>query len=171
MSKKILSVNYKGQDFPVIELDDRPDRYGHDQVVVRFVHQVGVRWTLHKKDNEILLTASSPGSWSTWSELRIQTARILGYDNPEKHGHYSVHNKLMKVGNLNGYHMGGQRIYFKPNKRDNKYLKNATMLGSSSKDSAMIDMILSTPDYTYNSNSPHIITSLGELFFELKEDR
>jgi hypothetical protein len=166
-AKKVLSAHFQGKDFPIVEIDDRLDAYGAGQVVIRFVHQKDVHWSLHMDGPDIMQTISHPEYHSTWSEQRVMNARIARYKNPEKHGHYLKHEPLRKSVNQNGYALGSQRVYLKPGTGDAKYLKAATPIGVSDVESPMVDMVLSTSDNECRSEKVAVETSLGTIYFGL----
>lgn len=166
-AKKVLSARFQGKDYPIVEIDDRADAHGAGQVVIRFVHQKGVHWSLHMDGPDIMHTISHPEYRSTWSDQRIENARAFKYKNPEKHGHYLKHEPLRKATNLEGYPLGSQRVYLKSDTGDAKYLKAATSIGESVVESPMVDMVLSTSDNECQSDKVAVETSLGTIYFGL----
>ncbi|HEX5430104.1 MAG TPA: hypothetical protein VFX17_03460 [Patescibacteria group bacterium] len=164
MKNSVISIQYNEEQFPVIEVFQRGD-----QVIIRWIHWKGVHWSLHLEGKEIIFTSSNPNYNSTWSNSRVGIAKKLGYTNPEKHGHYVMHETLKRISGVKGYDLGSHRLNLIIGKGDNKYLKSSLNIGISKTLNPMLNVILSTKENKLEKLDVNpISTPLGDLIFKLE---
>lgn len=164
----IIYFRHKKTKKPVIKVIDIKK-----QVVLAFVSLNGEHLTLHpQKDGSILRTYYSKNKpKSTWDDMRVETARAMGYKDPTKHGKYYIHEPLFKVSNMAGYHLVGRRIDISKAPEDKeKYKKIKKIVIDTPQESCMITLYLSTNDNPYTpETNPNFSTSLGKIFIDFEK--
>ena len=164
MIKNVFCIEFREEKFPVIKIIESLDKGEKSQIVIRYIHQKA-HLTLHGKDSDILLTMYDDQYSSKWSETKIEIARNLGYENPEKHGHYLFHRKVSREKDR----LGARQVVLRKRKGDPKYLKGALLIGSSSIESPMLEITLYDVDHSHKPSGDFIGTGLGELHFKIIE--
>lgn len=149
---------------PFLEIDNRRT----DQVVLRFISR-DEHITLHLDDvGQIIKTHYFPDKpSSTWDETNVETARTLGYRNPERHGSYVDHRPLPHIDNIQGYHLVGRLIDLDGIQPRQRYYSNIdqTLVVPSNK--FMLNFYLSTPENQRQSQGMVLSTNLGDVCLEL----
>lgn len=164
MTKNVFCVEFREERFPVIEIVKSLDKGGKSQIVIRYIHQ-NAHLTLHEKDSDILLTLYDGQYSSTSSETKIRIAKNLGYENPEKHGHYLFHRKVSREKDR----LGARQVILRKHKGDSKYLKKALLIGGSLIESPMLEITLYGVNHAHKPSDDFIGTDLGGLHFKIIE--
>ena len=164
ITKNVICVELRGEKFPVIEIIESLGKGEKLQIVIRYIHQ-DAHLTLHEKDPDILFTMYDNKYSSTWSETKIEIAQKLGYENPEKHGHYLFHRLISRE--KDG--LGARQVNLKKHKGDSKYLKKALLIGGSLIESPMVEITLYAVNHAQKPSGDFIGTGLGELYFKIIE--
>jgi len=164
--KLLVYFKYKKIEKPIVKVIDTKN-----QVVLAFINSNGEHITLHLRDDGSILRNhyNKNKPISIWDNERINIAKEIGYNNPEKHGKYYITAKLNKIDNIKGYHIAGRNIdiYEISEDEDKKrYKKMKKIIIDMPKNNLMIHLYLSTKDNPYIKTSPSFPTSLGNIFIE-----
>jgi hypothetical protein len=143
---------------------------GNDQVVIRFIPYGEEHITLHlNPDGSIVGTHyKEDKEKSVWDDLRVEVARRMGIQRPERHGNYFIHTPLPKISNVRGYDLGGRLIdlvLFTPRAH---YSNNVDHTFSSGFTKFLLKIYLSTADNPRPRALNKVATSLGDICFEFE---
>ena len=127
--------------------------------------------TLHKKeDGSILRTLYDPTKRrGSIDHQYVETAKALGYKNPDKHGNYIAHSTLIRFSNYKGYHLVNIRLDLLLLPKENKLSFRKKVYLKTSKPNIDLKFILITENETFNPDSVIIPTKLGDVAVSLKE--
>lgn len=102
----IIAARSPNYTKPILELIESPT-----QVVVRFIGR-DEHITLHLQTGGVVLhTHYYPNKpVSTWDQLRVDTARSMGYSSPERHGNYVDHRPVTLKEWPEGYMLLGRHV-------------------------------------------------------------
>lgn len=162
MAKNICYVEFRGENFPVVEITENLDKGGKLQVVIRYIHQK-VHLTLHEQNSGVLLAMSDTEYISTQSKTKIQIAKNSGYEKPEKHGNYLFHRLVSREKDC----LGRRQVILKKKGSDSKYLKQAKLISNSLVDSPILEITLYGVNHTQKPNGGFIESGFGELHFKI----
>lgn len=165
MNQKVTYIEFQGEKFPVIQITETLDRSEKFQVVIRYIHQDNAHLTLHEREANILLTMFDSKHFTRSSETKVQIATNLGYENPKKHGHYLFHRLVSREKDR----LAARQVILKKQKGDSKYLKQATLLGSSLVEAPVVEVTLYAVNHAEKPNGCFVETGLGELHFKIIE--
>jgi hypothetical protein len=113
-----------------------------EQVVFRLIPFGSEHVSIHREANGQLLKTYTMVEKppSTWDDLRVETARAMGFQDPERHGQYADHRPLVEPYLFPlGDHLVGRRIEFAALSQKLKYKKHA-LVATLADDPAMIEL-------------------------------
>lgn len=168
--ESIVFFKHQGQIKPIIKVKEILNQ-DKAEIIVAFIPFEGEHISLHlQKDGSILRTHYSKNkSKSVWDDTRIKIASYLNYKDTIRHGKYFVHSRLVKLSNVNEYHLAGRRITLDQVDEGNKYKaqKYKNIIVKAPISEFMLDLYLSTLDNKRTSKNK-ISTFLGDIIFDLK---
>ena len=102
------------------------------------------------------------------TKARVQIARGLGYENPERHRDYLRHEELHPIENVAGFPLVGWGIDLasvtdKPRYRTRPHLELEAPAAR-----CRVSVYLSTAEFPINTEEPHVATPLGDLYFRFE---
>lgn len=166
--ESIIYFRHKKIEKPVIKVIDT-----QKQVVLAFMPLNGEHLTLHPKtDGSILRTHIGKNKpESTWDDKRVEAAKAAGYKDYAKHGKYYIHEPLLKISNVAGYHLVGRRIDISQAPEDKeKYKKINKIIVDTPQENCMANFYLSTADNSYiPKTDPNFPTSVGKIFIDFEK--
>lgn len=158
----IVAFSYQGAVKPIFDIIDRPN-----QVVVRFIPYGQEHITLHAEAGSIISTHHSDSKPpSVWDSLRVETARNIGLQHPERHGGYIKHTPLVKLDNMNGYAIVGRRFDIDSFTPRRHYYRNIRQTIIVPFNPFLLRFYLSTLDNPCPIGMPRVGTTLGDLCFD-----
>lgn len=159
----IVAFSHKSITKPLLEIRDNL----RDQVVIRFLPYKDEHITLHlKEDGSILRTHNAENkSPSVWDNNRIEVARRLSYQNPERHGNYIIHTPLPKIENREGYHLVSRQINLTTYIPRQRYIDRINQTIQAPSEIFLLELNLSTDDNPVFGVSQRITTTLGKICF------
>jgi hypothetical protein len=150
---------------PVLKVVERPD-----QVVIIIRCEQDEHLTLHRKaDGTVMFTHwSSDKPRGAWDRARVEAARKLGWQNPDKHAHYYSHRPLFPapIEGMDGHELVSRRIQLEAAPTRAKYARKPRIVVEAPAREFMLSFHLSTREQPYSApDAPHVATSFGELYF------
>lgn len=141
-----------------------------DQVVIRFIPYRDEHISLHLNlDGSIIRTHyKEDKEKSVWDDLRVQVARSMRIQRPERHGNYVIHTPLPKIDNVEGYYLGGRLIDLNSFNPRAHYSNNINNVFNTGLTKFMLEMYLSTADNPRSRTPVRVATSLGDICFDFK---
>jgi hypothetical protein len=162
----IVAFHHETQNKPVLEIEDNQV----NQIVVRFISR-DEHITIHlRTDGKLLRTHYFPDKPSSvWDEERVNTAKKLNINTPERHGNYVINSLLPKFVNGGGYHLVGRLVdLLSLNPRQQYYRKIEKTLHAPA-DKFMLTVYLSTIDNSCDPQFERVPTSLGDVCFAISK--
>jgi hypothetical protein len=126
--------------------------------------------TLHRRtEKPILLTLSMKDKPpSVHDEARVQVARRLGYEDPERHGNYVTQQELHPTENVTGFPLVGWAIDLASVTDKRRYRTQPLLELEAPAARCLVSVYLSTAEFPINSDEPYVATPLGDLYFRFE---
>lgn len=159
-----LQILYKSDVYPIGYLAQNSDK----QVLFAFkIH--GWHLTLHKeKDGSILRTLFDPKKRrNSIDHQYAETARTIGYNDPDRHGNYIAHSPLIKFHGHKGYHLVNIKLTMSSLSPKNKLNARKRVYLKTSEPAIDLEFNLVTEDETIDRDSAVIPTKFGILAISL----
>ncbi len=160
-----VAASVDGKKIPFIKVKDKGS-----QLIIAFELFDGEHVTIHNSKKGLYLTYSNKHkNPSKHDEMKVEIARNLGYQDPEKHKDYIANWPLVKAENMEGYHIVGRVIKFDKSQISKRARPGALILNVPPQ-KAWLDLYLSTNDNPRNKeNELQMETSLGTICIELSK--
>ncbi len=170
MPRTVVRFRHAALERPVVVVEEQ-----RGDTVIRLRPWGDEHLTLHRQDDGILLThRSSHKPRSVWDEDRIAAARACGYKDPERHGDYYQHRRLVLMSNIEGYRLVGGSIDIKAASERSKYEDATSIVIDAPAQKFMLNVWLTTPRQELPRDEPRVETPFGALYFRsepLREER
>lgn len=159
----VVAVRSSNHHKPIIFLD----LTDQNQVVIRFLSR-DEHITIHRQDNGSLLKThyflEKPSS--VWDSQRVETARSLGVEDPERHDNYVDQQILSAISDPHGHYLVGRRVDLDALTPGRRYYNRIAHTLNVGRDNFMLGIYLSTPQNRRVSSGVGIPTVFGDVCFE-----